>query len=247
MNKCVLVKPLWNNELGGKLFQIAYPWEFHVLRQAAEKEGIMLEPWDMVPLEKADCIWFLELPERRADYESARRRVREGVPFILQIMETPTARSQSFYAKNHSCFDYLVTYQQDLQKKDNHFIYRLPNCFERFQGEHKPFQTRKCAVMINTNRMEGWFATRKSGLRGLPGVGPVFSGWHRPWWAHILPARGELYSWRKKLARLAEKKPSNILEIHGKGWNGERISWLPFLTGDPLKTAPRVVTWTSWN
>lgn len=229
MSKLVLVKPLWANELGDNLFQIAYPSAFQLLRILAEKEGIILKAWDKIPLEDADCLWFLELPDKFSDYEKARLKAREGVPFILQIMETPTDRSQSFYAPNYSFFDYLVTYQQDLQKTDKVYSYRLPNLFGKYHGNHKPFYSRKCSVMINTNRTVGWLSTRKSGLIGLPGIGPIFSGWRRPSWAWVHPGRGELYSWRRSFARLAENRNASSLEIHGRGWNAERISWNPFI------------------
>jgi hypothetical protein len=231
--KQVLVKPLWSNELGGRLFQIAYPWEFHDLKNIAAGHGIAFESWDMMPIENADCVWVLELPERRTELETARRKARKGVPFILQVMETPTARAQSFDPRNYDFFDYVATYQQNPPNYKKCYTYRLPNCYQRWSGEHMPYAARKCAVMINTNRIEGWLTTRKSGLVGLPGVGPFFSGWNRPLWAYFVPAKGELYSWRRNFARLAGKVAPHALEVHGKGWNGERISWNPLVNNSP--------------
>jgi hypothetical protein len=233
--KNVLIKPLWPNGLKGKLFEVAYPGPLQKWRAAAAEHGIALNTWDSAPLDLADCIWFLDLPETRKEYEVVRKKARNGVPFVLQVMESPLARSANFHPENQGLFDYLVTYQQVLPESDRLFTYRLPNCLGRFRGEHKAFNKRKCAVMINTNRVEGWFATRKSGLIGLPGVGPFFSGWRSSWWSLFQPARGELYSWRRKLARLAEKSNPNILEIHGKGWNREPISWNPFMNRLPYR------------
>jgi hypothetical protein len=223
----VLVKPLWNNELGGKLFQLNYPGAFGRWRSAAADLGIAIDGWDMLPLEEADCVWFLDLPDTRNEFEQARQRAGKGVPFVLQVMETPTGRSQNFHTKNHALFDYIVTYQQGLPKSANIFTYRLPNCFDRFRADHKQFHNRKCAVMVNSNRVEGWFACRKAGLVGLPGIGPNLSGWHRPFWAWIVPARGELYSWRRRFARLSSHTAPNALEIYGPGWDGSKVSWLP--------------------
>jgi len=227
-NKQVLVKPLWNNELGGKLFQLNYPGAFGRWRSIAADLGISIGGWDMLPLEEADCVWFLDLPDTRKEFEQARQRVQKGVPFVLQVMETPTGRSQNFHTKNHALFDYVVTYQQGLPKSENIFTYRLPNCFDRFRSDHKTFQERKCAVMVNSNRIEGWLACRKAGVIGLPGIGPNLSGWHRPYWAWLVPARGELYSWRRKFARLAADIAPNALDIYGPGWDGGKVSWNPF-------------------
>ncbi|GAB1489137.1 hypothetical protein MASR2M8_15890 [Opitutaceae bacterium] len=46
-----------------------------------------------------------------------------------------------------------------------------------------------------------------------------------PAWSWINPARGELYSWRRKLAHTAADKGPDLLTIIGPKWRGERISW----------------------
>jgi hypothetical protein len=229
MLKHVLIKPLWPNGLNNKLFEVAYPGPLQKWRREAAKNGIALDTWDAMPLEQADCIWFLDLPDTRKEYEVARAQAKKDTPFVLQIMESPLARSHNFHPKNQRLFDYLVTYQQDLPAQGNIFNYRLPNCFNRFHGHFKPFEDRKCAVMVNRNRMEGWLACRQSGLIGLPGIGQHFTGWHMPFWSFFLPARGDLYHWRRKFARLAERYAPEVLEIHGKGWNGDSISWNPLV------------------
>jgi hypothetical protein len=155
------------------------------------------------------------------------------VPFALQVMETPAGRSQNFHPANQSLFDYVVTYQQHLPPRENIYTYRLPHGFGGFSGQHRPFAGRKCTVMVNSHRVEGWWALRRPGLVGLPGIGPNLSGWGRPWWAWILPAKGELYSWRRKFARLAAARAPGALEIHGPGWGGHRISWNPFYDRAP--------------
>ena len=231
--KQVLIKPLWPDGLGGRVFEAAYPWTFQKWRLAAADLGIAMDGWDMKPLESADCIWFLDLPDTKNEYQKARQAARKGTPFVLQVMETPAGRSQNFHPKNQSLFDYVVTYQQHLPPRDNLFTYRLPHGFGGYHGEHKSFEDRKYAVMVNSNQVSGWLATRKGGLIGLPGIGGNFAGWHRPSWAWITPARGELYSWRRKFARLAANKFPGCLEIYGPGWLGEKISWNPMFNRVP--------------
>lgn len=225
--KQVLIKPLWPDGLGGRVFEAAYPWTFQKWRLAAADLGIAMDGWDMKPLDTADCIWFLDLPDSKNEYLKARQAAKSDTPFVLQVMETPAGRSQNFHPKNQALFDYVVTYQQHLPPRDNLFTYRLPHGFGGYHGEHKNFEDRKCAVMVNSNRTEGWLAPRRTGIVGLPGIGPNLSGWSRPCWAWITPAKGELYSWRRKFAKLAAHKFPGSLEIYGPGWNGKKISWNP--------------------
>jgi len=231
--KNVLIKPLWPNGLHNKLFEVAYPGPLQKWRKAAADNGIALDTWDSLPLELADCIWFLDLPETKKEYEMVRQKARKGTPFVLQVMETPLGRSANFHPLNYRHFEYVITYQQSNFQNKNIFTYRLPNCFGRYKGVKKTFEQRKCAVMVNSNRVEGWLACRKPGLIGMPGIGQAFSGWHRPFWAFFHPAKGDLYGWRRKLARLSAEKAPGLLEIYGPGWNGDRISWNPLLNRWP--------------
>jgi hypothetical protein len=48
-----------------------------------------------------------------------------------------------------------------------------------------------------------------------------------PWLHFFRPAQGELYSWRRNVARAFERFAPAQMEIFGPGWNGERISWCP--------------------
>lgn len=231
--KQVLIKPLWPNGLSNRLFEVAYPGPLQKWRNAAAENGIALNTWDSMPLEAADCIWFLDLTETKKQYDIARQKARKGVPFVLQVMETPLSRSANFDPLNYRYFDYLITYQQSIVSKKDTFTYRLPNCFGRYKGLEKPFKHRKCAVMVNSNRLEGWLACRKPGLVGLPGLGQIFSGWHQPLWSIFLPAKGDLYRWRRNFARLCAQKAPGLLEIYGPGWDGARISWNPLLNRSP--------------
>jgi hypothetical protein len=189
----------------------------------------------MVPLNQADCVWFMDLPDTRKEYEEARRRVRPGTPFVLQVMETPAGRSQNFEPKNQALFDCLVTYQQQVERAENCYSYRLPHSLGGFHGEHSPFQHRKCLVMVNSNRVEGWLAPRQPGLAGLPGIGRNLVGWHVPLYSWFYPARGELYSWRRSFAREAECSAPQDLDIYGPSWHGERVSWLRIYGRRPYK------------
>ncbi len=232
--KQVLIRPLWDIGLNNRLFETISPWTMTRWREAAAALGIALDTWDTMPLDRADCVWLLNLPDRKSCLDKARRRARPGVPFVLQVMESPTGRLHNFMPANQVLCDYVVTYQYDAADKPNYFHYRLPHSLV-FDVAPVPFENRRCAIMVNTNRVEGYFAPRQLGLVGLPGLGRNLSGWHMPWWSWFQPARGELYSWRRQLARTAESIDPQLLDVFGPGWHGERISWNPLFPRRPYR------------
>lgn len=244
--KQVLLRPLWDMGLGNRLFDTIYPWSLTKWRESAAKLGIALDSWDTMPLDRADCVWLLDLPDRKATLDDARRRARPGVPFVLQVMETPSARAHNFHPANQALCDYVVTYQRSARGRPNHFFYRLPHSLS-FEPTFVPFAERRTALMVNSNRVAGWLALRQPGLVGLPGVGRQFSGWKLPWWARIRPARGELYSWRRRLARVAEATDPDALDIIGPNWSGERISWSRFFSPAPYRCCIGRATVEKWS
>jgi len=231
--KQVLIKPLWDMGLENRLFDNIYPRPMTLWRRAAADLGIALDTWDTVPLDRADCIWLMDLPEKRSTLQEARRRAGLGVPFVLHVMESPL-RPHNFVPANQAQCDHVVTYQQNKTGEVSYYSYRLPVTFSRRQV-NVPFEERHCAIMVNTNRVEGYFAPRKTGLVGLPGIGQYFSGLKLPWLHCLQPARGELYSWRRKLARKADEMKPDLLTVIGRGWRGEKLSWFPLYPNRPYR------------
>jgi hypothetical protein len=232
--KQVLIKPLWDMGLGNRLFDNIYPHPMTLWRRSAAGLGIALDTWDTMPLERADCVWLMDLPRKRTDLTDARRHARHGVPFVLQIMESPIFHPHEFIASNRTLCDYLVSYEHTVNQA-NAYRYRLPIGFSRPRS-CPPFAERRCAIMINTNRVEGFLAMRQGGMIGLPGIGRHLGGWKMPVWHWLQPARGELYSWRRKLARTAEQMDPAVLTLIGPGWQGERLSWCPFYPNRPYRS-----------
>ena len=84
--------------------------------------------------------------------------------------------------------------------------------------------------MVNANKHVGFLAVRKAtGYVGLPGIGQNLGGWKTPLFSWVDPAHGELVSWRRNLARTAETLKKDYLDVIGRGWSGERISWCPLV------------------
>ena len=228
--KRVSIFPPWEPWLENRLFTDAegciYTSSFRRWRELASAQGYQLDTCDICPPSEADLVWFMDLPRSKHAFEEVRRSVRKGTPLLLQILESPLLFPAAFVEENRKAFDAVVSYEFSADE-GRCFYYRLPLETEpRYEG--LPFGARKPAVMVNTNRVEGWLATRKLGLTGLPGMGAYFSGWKLPPWHFLQPARGELYSWRRRCAHAAEAVPGR-LEVMGSGWNGERISWCPGL------------------
>jgi hypothetical protein len=228
--KRVSIFPPWEPWLGNRMFEAAegcvYSPSLRRWRELAAHSGFQLDTSDICPPSEADVVWFMDLPRTKRVVDEVRRSARAGTPFVLQILESPLLFPAAFVEANRRSFDAIVSFEF-ARDEGGHFTYKLPVEMEpRYEG--LPFAERKFAVMVNTNRVEGWLATRKPGWTGLPGAGGYFSGWKMPPWHFMRPASGELYSWRRRLARLAGKSKPDQLDIFGPGWQGETVSWFPF-------------------
>jgi hypothetical protein len=202
-----------------------YTKVFALWREEAAKQGFSLDTCDVVDSKQADILWFMDLPREKRKFLEIKRSAKRGAKLVLQILESPLLFPAAFVGANRCEFDAVVSFEYGTGQ-DSQFSYKLPIDPEpSFEG--LPFHERKLAVMVNTNRVEGWLATRKLGFVGLPGVGGYFSGWKLPPFHWMHPAKGELYSWRRKMAQEFEQTNRDGLDVFGPGWNGEKISWCP--------------------
>jgi hypothetical protein len=228
--KQVCIFPPWEPWLGNQMFSDAegcvYTKAFALWREEAAKQGFSLDTWDLVDSNQADILWFMDLPREKRRFLEIKRSAKRGAKLVLQILESPLLFPAAFVDANRREFDAVVSFEYGTGQ-DSQFSYKLPIDPEpSFEG--LPFHERKLAVMVNTNRVEGWLATRKLGLVGLPGIGGYFSGWKLPPFHWMHPAKGELYSWRRKIAVQFEHHCPDEFDIFGDGWAGQKISWWPF-------------------
>ena len=228
--KTVCIFPPWDSWLGNRMFSDAegcvYTKAFALWREEAAKQGFSLNTCDVVDSKQADILWFMDLPREKRKFLEIKRSAKRGAKLVLQILESPLLFPAAFVDANRREFDAVVSFEYGAGQ-DSQFSYKLPIDPEpSFEGV--PFQQRKLAVMVNTNRVEGWMATRKLGLVGLPGMGAYFSGWKLPPFHWMHPANGELYSWRRKIAVQFEQHCPDEFDIFGEGWGGQKISWWPF-------------------
>lgn len=221
--------------MGNRMFSDAegcvYTKAFALWREEATRQGFSLDTWDLVDSKQADVVWFMDLPRERRKFLEIKSSAKRAAKLVLQILESPLLFPAAFVEDNRREFDAVVSFECENGRSDQ-FSYNLPIDPEpRFEG--MPFHQRKLAVMVNTNRVEGWLATRKLGLVGLPGIGGYFSGWKMPALHWMRPAKGELYSWRRKMARAFEQQCPEEFDLFGDGWGGQKISWCPFLHRKP--------------
>lgn len=208
-----------------------YTKAFALWREEAAKEGFALDTCDLVDPKQADILWFIDLPRDKRKFLEIKKSAKRRAKLVLHILESPLLFPAAFVEANRREFDVVVSYELKNARSDQ-FAYKLPIDPEpRFEG--LPFQQRKLAVMVNTNRVEGWLGTRKLGLVGLPGIGWYFSGWKLPTLHWVGPAKGELYTWRRKMARIFEQQCPEEFDLFGDGWGGQKISWCPFLHPKP--------------
>src|SRR5262249_53113928 len=145
-------------------------------RQLAASRGLAVDTWDLYPLESADVVFFLDLPTQRAEFEQARRQAPKA-KFVLMLVESPLGRPYYFNVKNHEPFDLVLTFNWRLCDERRYFRYYLSIGGVGNVSSHT-FDERRPLIMMNTNRLLGpfgLFANRQPGLRGIPGIGSLFS------------------------------------------------------------------------
>jgi len=227
----------WNYRLKNHMFEGgygpggAYLRAFQLWRDASRSAGIELNTWDMTDLDRADLLFFIDLPSSREEFERA-RRLAPRAKTILMICESPLICPQMFLRKNRDCFDWVVSYEPTDPSVKNRLHYKLPVTIAP-PIEGPSYEARRLLGMVNSNRVEGYFGVRQLGLQGLPGIGRAFNGWSISWGDLIHPARNDLYSTRRRLGRIADAIEGLQVDFFGKGWNGEQMSWCPLYHNKP--------------
>jgi hypothetical protein len=229
----ILVRPFYRDWLNNRLFDPDFALSnssvgtapYIELQRQLNLRGIEIATWDMFPWESADLIYMLDLPTRRSELLEVRRRCPRA-KLVLELWETPLSRPQFFVKANHSLFDAVVTYDPHLCDERKYFRFFLPFMPPRTPPANLPFNQRKPLTMVNTNRYFSIFGLRGQGLPGIPFFGPALTGWSLPLSKLLTQNKGELYSRRRKLARLADQCCPGVLEVYGPGWQGEYISWV---------------------
>ena len=239
----VLLRPCYDVGLQNRIFEQADErsvyWQKPMLewRKKAKMLGIEIDTWDIHPIPEADVVVVQDLPAHKRELINAKKQAPK-IPFVLLLYESTLDRSHLYNPANHELFDAVITYNSKLCDEKRYFHYQLPVGRPDLLPSFLAFDERKSLVMINTNKYNSILAQRGPGLTGLPVVGPYLGNWEIEWRETFHQQKKELCSRRRKIARLAETDFSNLLEIYGKGWQGEAISWIhKFSRSQPYKCA----------
>jgi len=240
MPKQVLIWPSpWDYRLKNGLFSQgfslrgAFQRAFQLWQTAATAAGFELNTWDMRPLESADLLCFINLPKTRSELESARLKAPRAKT-LLMVNESPLLAPATHEIANQALFDFVVTFTRKNCDNWRVFPYRLP-LTRQFPARNPKYSQRKILGMVNTNRVEGFWAVRQRGATGLPGIGPLLGGWHLSPFELWKIYQNDLYAVRRDLVREAGRFDSPVMEVFGKGWNGEQISWCPLYRNRPYQ------------
>jgi alpha(1,3/1,4) fucosyltransferase len=230
----VLVRPPFQDWCQNRLFsqgtsfQRLYREAFARWRTLAHQNSFQIDTWDCAPIEEADVFWFLDLPQARREFFRIRSRLKPEAKLVLQVLESPALAFHAFRPENMRYFNAVGTYEPNDVSSGipRRFHYLLPNTF-RAPSADPPFEKRKGLLVLNSNRVEGYWAIRQPGWAGLPLFGKLFAGWHCGVSDLMEYLHGELYSARRALVRTAEQCAPDFVDLYGPGWNGEQVSWCP--------------------
>jgi hypothetical protein len=148
-----------------------------------------------------------------------------GTFFILQIWESPLDRPALFNEKNWVDFDLVLSCNSKIKnikhREINYFIDEVDfnNCFI-------PFDSRKLAVAICSNRYNGILAPRKGkGLFSLPILQEIDREWNNDYFNLFFKRPKGLYSRR----RVFLNKKFNLFDLYGRYWSKDDIqSWIRY-------------------
>ncbi len=183
----------------------------------AAPAGYEIGTADVLAPEGADCVWAVDIEEPRALLAQLAAVRRGRGRAVLQILESPLIRPHSWNRSLHRHFDRVLTYEQAAGSEARYRHYRIPVRLTPALSD-TPFQARRIAVMVNTNYLKG-FWEKRGNTESFPRFLCARLG------AVLNPVRGNLYGWRQQLARTAESFPAGTLDVYGRGWQGQQLSW----------------------
>jgi alpha(1,3/1,4) fucosyltransferase len=243
----ISIIPLYDHYLNNRLFQFTNTWTDHwqegnvELYQECMRRGHQISTWDLLPIEEADVVLFLDYPK---DFETV-RRVKQQAPqacTLLTLYESPLDNPRWFNANNHKLFDGVLTYNSHRVDHQHYFKLYLPIGLPPQANEFPGFERRAPLAMVNANYYIGltslsrpWhFWNQIQALRQ--------AGWHCSVLDYIQSLKGDLRPARRRIARTAEQYCPDVLDLYGRGWEEARdFGWYyRFFPDSPYRQAKGV-------
>jgi hypothetical protein len=208
------------------------------LYEAAQAQSVRIGTSDVIPLEKADIIIFVNLPYRRHDVE----HVRKTYPFarlVLIASESPIVQPHAAIHENHSLFDLIFAFSIPL----HNFKYRIlpPGCgyIPSPEPSFVPYAKRRFAILVNSNVNSGLLRSSRP-WKVLEKYFEINqNGWHLPLTRFLKVLRNSRYHCRRSFARAAYKLRIPDFDIFGQGWEPLCSGW--FYHFFPEKA------WSNWR
>ncbi|MFM6172317.1 MAG: glycosyltransferase family 10 domain-containing protein [Sphaerospermopsis kisseleviana] len=197
-----------------------------LLYSDAMAHGIELGTDDVVPLEEADVILFINLPSSRSVVADVRSRF-PAAKLVLIASESPVVQPHARVIHNHDLFDLVLLHSVDGFCSSKYKPLPLgcayiPECPPPFT----PYCRRRFAILVNSNV--------NTGMHRLPRPWHVFntltrirrSGWSLPFSRFVHVSFGSRYHIRREFARSVESLGIQDFDIYGTGWEPLRSGWL---------------------
>lgn len=196
------------------------------LHESALKRNIEIGTSDIVPLDEADLVIFINLPSSPAAVKEVRWR-NPKAKLILLASESPVVQPHAALVQNHKLFDTVFSYFCPRHEKSSRYLFLPPGC-GFIPAEPPPdisFHQRRFGVMVNSNV--------NTGLLRSPRPWHVLNqarairrrGWALPRRRQFHVARGSRYHCRRSFARAAQQLGIHDFEIYGQGWEPLRSGW----------------------
>jgi hypothetical protein len=195
------------------------------LRDLARSQGIDMGTADIVPMDQADLILFINLPASRQVVE----QVRIDFPrarLVLIASESPVVQPHAAVRANHRLFDrvFLSCPPSGETKK---YLRLPPGC--AFRPDHAPpaipFGRRRFAVLVNSNMNTGLLRSSRPWHLPRQALTIRSGGWSLPLERLLHVSLRSRYHCRRSFARAAESLGIDAFDIYGRCWEPLRSGW----------------------
>lgn len=183
---------------------------FAALHKKALAQGIILSTNDLLPVQDADIVVFMEQPNSPHDVV----RLKQDSPHLKTVMvllETSLGARYAFNPRNHQGYDAVLTYDERLLTSDRYFPMRTRAYLRERVLDGPSFDRRRVGCLVGTNRK----------MRYRSGIMTMKKGWHFSLadWHDYVFCTGELVSYRSEVGRLCAQYDAGAFDIFGEGWD----------------------------
>lgn len=226
----ISVIPFYDHFLENRIFEFENAWTSHwqdgnvSLYNECKRRGYTIATWDVLEPKNSDIVIFLDYPDSlqtvlqiKADYPN--------IKTVLMLYETPLNNPHWFNLHNHSFFDAVLTYNDQLVDNKKYFKLCLPIGMPQYEAEELEFSERKPLVMVNTNRYLGLKASSRPWHYFDRSTELKRQGWYCSGLSLLNSRIHDLNGARRKIARAAERLFNEDVDLFGRGWEGRHTGW----------------------